>query len=120
MMANEMTNMDRAKAYVEASNAHDLERVEAMFAADAEYVSTGAGSHTGRKSIRTMMDNFFAAFSGLIWVTQDWHIDADGAHAFDFVMTGLNTQSGEEIKKAGHERIWINGDGLISRIEVRA
>jgi uncharacterized protein (TIGR02246 family) len=113
-----MNGMARAKAYVEASSAHDLDRVEAMFASDAAYVSTSAGTHSGRAAIRAMMDGFFGLFSSLTWESSGWHVDGNGAYAFEFVMTGHNTQSGEDIEKTGHERIWIGDNGLIIRIEV--
>jgi len=114
-----MDQMARALTYVEASNDHDLEVVEAMIADDAVYISTGVGSHEGGPAIRAMMNGFFASVSNLNWATSNWHVDEDGACAFDFTMTGFQNQTGERINKTGHERIWVAADGLITRIEVR-
>ena len=36
-----------AKAYVEASNAHDLTTIEPMLSVDCEYQSSGVGHHAG-------------------------------------------------------------------------
>lgn len=113
-----MNKMDHAKTYVQASNDHDLNRIEAMFAPSANYVSAGAGTHIGRTGIRAMMDGFFSTHSDLNWQTARWHEDVDGACAFDFVMTAKNMHTGEKIKRAGHERIWVDENGFITRIEV--
>ena len=57
--------IELSKAYVEASNAHDLNRIEAMLDAKAHYYSSAVGKHEGRAAIRQMMEGFFAAFHRL-------------------------------------------------------
>ena len=109
-----------AKAYVGASNAHDLDAVEALLADGALYISTGVGEHIGRGAIRAMMDVFFSGHNSLNWQTSGWTEEQDGSVAFDFVMTGIGAKSGEKIEKTGREFIWVGQDGFIERIEVRA
>ena len=43
-----------AKAYADASNDHDIERIFGMMAADVAYRSAGVGAHDGATAIRAM------------------------------------------------------------------
>ena len=43
-----------AKAYVHASNAHDLVAILNLMAEDVAYRSTGVGAHDGVPAVRTM------------------------------------------------------------------
>ena len=119
LMTNQ-TLIARAKAYVEASNTHDLDRVDAMFTEDAEYHSTGVGSHAGRTSIRAMMDRFFAAYPDVRWAAESYRQTGDDGVAFDFVMTATPADGGDGIERRGVERLFFTADGLIRRIEVEA
>ena len=109
-----------AKAYVEASNAHDLDAVERLLSEDAVYLSTGVGEHLGKRAIRAMMDTFFQTYKTLHWQTRNWESESENVASFDFVMTGMHCETGNKIEKAGREGIFMGKDGLINRIEVRA
>ena len=119
LMTNQ-TLIARAKAYVEASNAHDLDRVDAMFAENAEYESTGVGSHVGRGSIHAMMDRFFTAYPDVRWAAEAYRLTGDDGVAFDFVMTAKPAEGGDSIERRGVEQLFFTPDGLIRRIEVEA
>jgi ketosteroid isomerase-like protein len=112
MTSNAVDHIALAKAYVDASNAHDLERITPMFTADAEYVSSRTGTYNGVPDIIAMMDGFFSQFTDAAWTTADWRqIDGDGVE-FDFVLNaGGNARNGVE-------RVFLDDHGRIRRIEV--
>lgn len=112
--------ISRARDYVAASNAHDLDRVEAMFAEDAEYHSTGVGSHAGRAAIRGMMERFFATYPDVRWAAEDYHLTDGNGVTFDFIMTAMPADGSDGIERRGMERLFFTPDGLIRRIEVEA
>ena len=112
--------IELSKAYVEASNAHDLNRIEAMLDAKAHYYSSAVGKHEGRAAIRQMMEGFFAAFPDVKWETSTFRPAGTTGAAFNFVMTATNKDTGQGIERRGIERIFFTGSGLISLIEVAA
>ncbi len=101
-----------AKAYVDASNAHDLSRIRPMFAANAVYRSSGVGEHTGVDAIIGMMQDFFAANSDVYWDTTDFHAVEESGIEFSFVITLGG------ISSTGVERLFFNEDNAIRLIEV--
>ncbi len=104
----------RARAYVEASNAHDLQRIAPMFAADATYTSSRTGTFAGVPEIIAMMAGFFGQFGDAAWHTENWRVvDGDGV-AFDFVLTAGGSE------RSGVERIFFDSQGLIGRIEIES
>lgn len=107
-----------SKAYVEASNAHDLRQVDSMLDEKARYYSSAVGEHQGRAAIRQMMEGFFAAFPDVRWQTSRYRAAGTTGAAFDFVMTATSKATGEAIERRGIERIFFTSDGLISLIEV--
>ena len=112
--------IELSKAYVEASNAHDLNRVEAMLDAKARYYSSAVGEHEGRAAIRRMMEEFFAGFPDVRWDASTYRAAGTTGAAFNFVMTATDKHTGQRIERKGIERIFFTGDGLISLIEVAA
>lgn len=112
--------VEQARSYVSASNEHDLDRVEGMFAGNAEYISKRAGSHAGREAIRAMMDGFFADFPDVRWTAGYYRSAEPGGIAYDFVMTATSPRTGETIEHTGVERIFFDDGGKIRRIEVDA
>lgn len=101
-----------AKAYVAASNAHDVNTIEAMLSADCVYESSGVGNHSRRDTILEMMRGFFAANPGVLWDTRNWALDGADTAVFDFTITLASGAS------EGREWISVNSDGLISHIKV--
>ncbi|MBT5415572.1 MAG: nuclear transport factor 2 family protein [Rhodospirillaceae bacterium] len=101
-----------AEAYFAASNAHDLDRIAAMFAPDAVYRSSGVGAHDGPAAIRAMNETFFAANPDVAWeVTGRRMVPEDGVE-LDFVIA----LGGKRHK--GTERVYFDKSGLIRKVEV--
>jgi hypothetical protein len=104
--------LDRARCYVDASNAHDVERIAALLAADASYHSTGVGIHEGADAIVAMNRAFFADNPDVHWDTSNYRLIAENAVEFDFVIS-LKGKRGR-----GVERIYFDTNSRISRVEV--
>lgn len=103
--------IEKAKAYVAASNDHDLVAIEAMLAPDCSYRSAGVGRHDGITAILAMMTSFFATNPDVHWDAENYRWLFDHVR-FDFVITlAGNTSPGEEM-------IWFDSDGRITGIEV--
>jgi hypothetical protein len=103
--------IEKARSYVAASNDHDLGAIEAMLAADCIYRSAGVGRHDGSAAILAMMTSFFGSYPDVHWEAENYQWIADHVR-FDFVIT-----LGED-SSSGVEKIWFDGDGRISEIEV--
>lgn len=101
-----------AEAYVAASNAHDLDRVAAMFSPDAVYRSSGVGAHDGPAAIRAMNESFFAANPDVHWETTGHRIVPGDGVEFDFFIT-LGGR-----RHPGTERVFFDEAGLIRKVEV--
>ena len=101
------------QTFVDAANNHDLARCMALLAEDAEYRSTGVGTHDGKAAIQAMMASYFARYPDVHWAARNWRNAESGGTAFDFHMTGSG------LDRHGAESIWFGADGLIKRIEVQ-
>lgn len=107
-----------AKHYVALSNAHELAKIKSLFIPEATYCSAYFGEYRGRDAIHAMMQNFFSRFPDTHWEVPEYgNIGNDGVE-FAFIMTGMDTASGEQVQRIGLERIYFTPDGLIGRIEV--
>ncbi len=107
-------NKDRARRYVELSNAHDLDAIETMFQQDATYQSANVGEHEGREAILVMMRAFFAHNPDIRWDVHEYRSLDDGGVEFDFTARAGGTA------RRGTERVYFDDAGLIRRVEVRA
>ncbi len=102
----------KAKAYVDASNNHDLAAIAPMLAENCRYVSSGVGEHRGQKSILAMMETFFSTNPDVRWTVSEYQMNSENQVIFDFTIT-LGGRSNQ-----GTEKISFDGDGNISNIEV--
>lgn len=102
----------KAEAYVAASNAHDIARIQPMLAPECNYSSAGVGRHDGVEAIMTMMQSFFAANPDVHWRAENYRRRSDHV-VFEFVVT-MGGQSA-----SGVEEIHFDGAGQISRIMVQ-
>lgn len=110
--------IELAKNYVALSNDHDLQRIRSLFATGATYYSAYFGEYRGSDAIHAMMTGFFTRFSDAHWEAAEYRCIEDHGVEFAFVMTGLDTSSGERVERQGLERIYFAADGLIRRIVV--
>ena len=104
--------IELAKAYVDASNAHDLSTIETMLSVECRYHSSGVGDHAGREIILKMMRGFFDQNPDVHWDTRNWATESEDTAVFDFTISlpsGLAT---------GKEWISVGQDGLITQIRV--
>lgn len=116
----EVEEIELAKAYVAMSNAHRLALIAPMFVEQAVYSSSNVGEFTGRSAIKKMMADFFSRFPDVYWKVPEYRRVAKGVVEFPFAMTAAESSSGNSIEREGLERIEINGDGLICRLEVKS
>ncbi len=101
-----------AKAYVAASNAHDVTTIEPMLSADCKYISSGVGEHSGREAIAEMMTGFFAQNPEVRWEGRNWALAGPHTVMFDFTIT-LPSGSFD-----GRESVTIDASGAITEIRV--
>ena len=116
----EVEEIELAKAYVALSNAHRLALIAPMFVEQAVYSSSNVGEFTGRSAIEEMMADFFSRFPDVHWEVPEYRRVAKGVVEFPFTMTATESSSGNAIERGGLERIEVDGDGLILRLEVKS
>lgn len=104
--------IEKTRAYVDASNEHDVDRIETMLAADAVYLSTGVGRHDGATAILHMNRSFFSANPDVHWNTTSYRVVENGGVEFDFIIS-LGGAS-----YPGVERVFFDPQGKIVRVEV--
>lgn len=104
--------MTVARAYVDASNDHDIDGIAALLAPDVAYRSSGVGAHDGAAKILAMNRTFFGDYPDVHWDPVNWRHIGDGGIEFDFTIT-LGGQS-----HRGVERVFVDDTGRISRVEV--
>lgn len=102
----------QARAYVDASNDHDLARIRQMLAPECVYISDGVGRHEGVDAILAMMQNFFASNPDVHWQVDDYQLRL-ACVEFEFIITMGDKTSN------GFEKIFFGQDRKIVRIEVR-
>lgn len=107
-----------ARAYVDASNNHDLEVVEEQLLLDASYHSENVGRFEGSTAILNMMTGFFATYPDVTWQVDRYILNAPLTVYFEFSMIATNAQTGEQITREGLERIDFDVSGKIKHIDV--
>jgi hypothetical protein len=117
-MILETEKIELAKAYVALSNSHQLDLIIPLFTAGAKYHSPNVGTFEGTEAIKEMMAGFFQRFPDANWSAWEYHCNADSQIQFNFSMTATERETGEQIERAGKEKIELNDRGLITRLEV--
>ncbi len=104
--------IERAEAYVAASNDHDIARIAPMLASRCSYRSVGVGRHEGVEAIVSMMQSFFAANQDVHWQTENYRRRSNQV-VFDFrISLGGNSS-------AGVEELHFDDAGKINKIVVQ-
>ncbi len=110
-----MDNAERmtiARAYVDASNDHDVDRIATMLAPDVAYRSSGAGAHDGAEAILAMNRVFFADYPDVRRDPENWRSIPNDGVEFDFTITLAGASH------RGVERVFVGDNGRITRVEV--
>ena len=108
-----------ARAYVALSNAHRVELIRPMFAADAIYYSSAVGEFQGVDAIIDMMRGFFTRYPDAFWLCEHYHCEMNRV-SFDFSLQASDAQSGAQLQRSGIERIEFDDQDLIKKLEVKA
>jgi len=104
--------IETAKKYVEAINAHDLERIASMYAPTVIYRSSGVGQHEGIPVIMDMMRVFFTEHPKLFGDISNYRILSPQIVTFDFSII-LNGKT-----HTGVEHLTFDADGKIILVDV--
>ena len=109
----------RLIAYHAVLNAFDLDGVEAMFAADAEYVSPGLnGAIQGREAIMKAMRDYFAEYSDQRAEDDEVAELAPNVVQSLWRLNATSSKTGKVLERRGREIVTFNAAGLIARVEV--
>lgn len=111
---------EKLRLYFKELNAFDLKSVEAMFAEDAVYVSTGLNNRkSGRANIIATFKIYFSEFADQI--SDDTNIKSIGSNTFssDWQLRATSSKTGIPFKRAGTQVTTFNEAGLIAYVEVR-
>ena len=111
--------IELTRAYVALSNAHRVELIQPLFAADAVYSSSAVGEYHGPAAIAEMMRAFFARYPDVCWQCENYRCTS-GRVSFDFSLQASDAQSDEQLRRGGIETIEYNADGRIERLDVKA
>lgn len=109
----------RLRFYFNALNAFDLKAVEAMFAEDAVYISSGLNSRkSGRAEIMRAFQNYFEEFADQVSVDSNIKLIAPNTFSSDWKLKATSIITGELLERAGTQITTFNEAGLITHIEV--
>lgn len=111
---------DRLRLYFKGLNAFDLKTVEAMFAEDAVYVSSGlANRKLGRTDIMMAFETYFEEFADQVSVDDNIRLIAPNTFSSDWKLNATSGKTGKLLERAGTQVTRFNQAGLIANIEVR-
>jgi hypothetical protein len=110
--------IELTKAYVALSNAHRLDLVLPLFAAEATYRSTYVGEFAGKPAIGRMMAEFFTRFPDVYWEVEAYRGLGANAVEFAFVMTATEATTGQTVRRQAVETLEFTDAGLIIRVAV--
>lgn len=115
---NSTERIELAKAYVALSNAHRLDLVLPMFAAEATYRSTYIGEFAGKPAIGRMMAEFFTRFPDVYWEVEAYRGLGANAVEFAFIMTATEAATGQAVRRQAVETLEFTDPGFIVGVAV--
>jgi ketosteroid isomerase-like protein len=109
----------RLRTYFNALNAFDLKAVEAMFADDAVYISSGLGEPIkGRLKIMEAFREYFAEYDNQISIDTNIKSVAPNMFSSDWSLKATSRKNGKLLERVGTQVTTLNDEGLIAHIEV--
>jgi hypothetical protein len=109
----------RLRFYFKALNAFDLKAVEAMFDADALYISSGLKSaKSGRAEIMSSFRIYFEEFADQVSVDDNIKLIAPNTFSSDWRLKATSSKTGKLLERIGTQVTTFNDEGLIVHIEV--
>ncbi len=105
-------------AYHAALDAHDVDKVETLMAANATYESEGIGLVEGRDAITSAMRKYFAGHSDhKAW---DDQVEATGPHSAraQWQVKATTKATGEQFHRSGLEDVTFDDQGLVMTVKV--
>ena len=110
----------RLRLYFNALNAFDPKAVEAMFAEDAVYISSGLNSRkSGRAEIIASFKDYFEEFADQVSVDTNIKLIAPNTFNSNWRLKATSVKTGKLLERTGAQVTTFNGAGLISHVEVR-
>ena len=115
---NATESIELARAYVALSNAHRVELIRQLFAAEAIYRSGAVGEFHGPVAIAEMMQAFFERYPDAFWLCENFRCSGNRV-SFAFSLQASDAHSGDHLQRSGIEVIDYSADGLIQKLEVK-
>ncbi len=110
----------RLRFYFNALNAFDLKSVEAIFAEDAVYVSSGLNAElSGRNEIMMAFKKYFDEFTDQVSVDDNIRLITPNTFSSEWKLKATSIKTGVLLDRAGTQVTTFNGEGLITHIVVR-
>ena len=110
---------ERLRFYFNALNAFDLKSVEAMFAEDAVYASSGLGAPIkGRSEIMKAFHLYFAEFDDQVSVDENIELVSPRIYHSNWKLTATNNKTGIRVNRAGTQITEFNAAAMIAKIVV--
>jgi ketosteroid isomerase-like protein len=109
----------RLRFYFNALNAFDLKAVEAMFAEDAVYISSGLGEPIkGRVKIAEAFREYFDEYDNQVSIDTNVKLVAPNTFGSEWQLKATSCKTGKLLERAGTQITIFNEAGLIAHIEV--
>lgn len=116
-MAN-ITHTDLAWMYLERCNRHAQDELLTMYEYDVTYRSNHYGAVAGLPELMRLSGMFFDKYPDAHWKVERVRSAEGDAAEFDFVMVGVDRETGKRVARKGRERLTFSDFGLIRHIEV--
>ena len=110
----------RLRLYFNALNAFDLKAVEAIFAENAVYVSSGLNFiKLGRAEIISSFKIYFEEFADQVSVDDNFKLISPNILSSDWRLKATSVKTGKRMERAGTQVTTFDAAGLIAHVEVR-
>jgi ketosteroid isomerase-like protein len=110
---------ERLRLYFKTLNAFDLKLVEAMFAENAVYISSGLNSRkSGRAEIIASFKDYFEEFADQVSFDTNISMVAPNCFSSYWSLKAKSSKTGKLLERVGTQVTTFNDEGLIVHIEV--